>query len=93
MSISQENRLGDLIYSQILGAFRLISDPMVTSYIQTLGNRLLASNYKSAINYRFLVINNPDINAFAAPGGIIGINSGIIQKTKTEAELAGVLAH
>ena len=66
---------------------------MVTSYIQTLGNRLLASNYKSAINYRFLVINNPDINAFAAPGGIIGINSGIIQKTKTEAELAGVLAH
>ena len=93
MSISQENRLGDLIYSQILGSFRLISDPMVTSYIQTLGNRLLASNYKSAINYRFLVINNPDINAFAAPGGIIGINSGIIQKTKTEAELAGVLAH
>ena len=93
MSISQENKLGDIIHSQILGSFKLVSDPMINNYIQDLGNKLLVSNYRNTINYRFLVIDNPDINAFAAPGGIIGINSGIIQKTKTEAELAGVLAH
>ncbi len=93
MSISQENKLGDIIYSQILGSFKLVSDPMINSYVQALGNKLLASDYKNTINYRFLVIDNPDINAFAAPGGIIGVNSGIIKKTKTEAELAGVLAH
>ena len=93
MSISQENKLGSIIYSQILGSFNLISDPLITSYVQMLGNRLLVSDYNSPIKYRFLVANNPTINAFATPGGVIVINSGLIRKTKTEAELASVLAH
>lgn len=93
MSISQENRLGDIIYSQILGSFKLINDPMVTSYIQKLGNRLLISDHNNSINYRFLVANDLSINAFATPGGIIVINSGVILHTKSEAELASVLAH
>ena len=58
-----------------------------------LGNRLLISDYNSPIKYRFLVANNPSINAFATPGGVIVVNSGLIRKTKTEAELASVLAH
>ena len=93
MSIAQENKLGGIIYSQILGSFNLINDPLITSYIQMLGNRLLISDYNSPIKYRFLVANNPSINAFATPGGVIVINSGLIRKTKTEAELASVLAH
>jgi len=93
MSISQENKLGDIIYSQILGSFNLISDPLITSYVQMLGNRLLVSDYNSPIKYKFLVANDASINAFATPGGVIVINSGLIRKTKTEAELASVLAH
>ena len=93
MSIAQENKLGGIIYSQILGSFNLINDPLITSYIQMLGNRLLISDYNSPIKYRFLVANNPSINAFATPGGVIVVNSGLIRKTKTEAELASVLAH
>ena len=93
MSISQENRIGDIIYSQILGSFKLVNDPLVTSYIQKLGNRLLISDYNSSINYRFLVANESTINAFATPGGVILLNSGVILHTKTEAELASVLAH
>ncbi len=93
MSVSQENKLGEIIYSQILGSFDLVSDPLITSYIQMLGNRLLVSNSNSLIRYRFLVINHPSINAFATPGGVIAINSGVIQKTNSEAELASVLAH
>ena len=93
MSISQENRLGEIIYSQILGSFNLIYDPLITGYVQMLGNRLLISDYSSSIKYRFLVANHPSINAFATPGGVIVINSGVILKTKSEAELAGVLAH
>lgn len=58
-----------------------------------LGNRLLMSNNSSSIKYRFLVVNHPSINAFATPGGVIVINSGVILKTNSEAELASVLAH
>ena len=93
MSISQENKLGEIIYSQILGSFDLISDPLITSYVQMLGNRLLISDYSSSTKYKFLVVNHPSINAFATPGGVIVINSGVILKTKSEAELAGVIAH
>jgi predicted Zn-dependent protease len=93
MSISQEKKLGDIIYSQILGSFNLINDPIVTSYIQMLGNRLLMPDNSSSIKYRFLVVNSPSINAFATPGGVIAINSGVILKTSSEAELASVLAH
>ena len=93
MSVSQENKLGDIIYSQILGSFKLISDPIITNYIQMLGNRLLISNHNSATKYRFLVADHPSINAFATPGGVIVINSGVILKTSSEAELASVLAH
>ena len=93
MSISQENKLGEIIYSQILGSFDLISDPLITGYIQMLGNRLLISNHNSATKYRFLVADHPSINAFATPGGVIVINSGVILKTSSEAELASVLAH
>ena len=93
MSISQENKLGDIIYSQILGSFKLIDDPLITGYIQMLGNRLLISDYNSSIKYRFLIANHNSINAFATPGGVIVINSGLITKAKTEAELASVIAH
>ena len=49
MSISQENKLGGIIYSQILGSFNLISDPLITSYVQMLGNRLLVSDYNLSL--------------------------------------------
>ncbi|MDA9181253.1 M48 family metalloprotease [Gammaproteobacteria bacterium] len=93
MSVSQEKKLGDIIYSQILGSFNLINDPVITNYIQMLGNRLLIPDNSSYIKYRFLVVNHPSINAFATPGGVIVINSGVILKTSSEAELASVLAH
>ena len=93
MSISQENKLGEIIYSQILGSFNLISDPLITGYVQMLGNRLLIADYSSSTKYKFLVANHPSINAFATPGGVIVINSGTILKTKSEAELASVIAH
>ena len=93
MSVAQENKLGAIIYSQILGSFDLITDPIITSYVQMLGNRLLISDYNSSTKYRFLVANHPSINAFATPGGVIVINSGVILKTNSEAELASVLAH
>ena len=93
MSISQENKLGDIIYSQILGSLNLVNDPLVTSYVQNLGNKLLISEQNNSINYRFLVADNLSINAFATPGGIIVINSGVILHTNSEAELASVIAH
>ena len=93
MSISQERKLGDIIYSQILGSFDLINDPIITSYMQMLGNRLLMADNSSSIKYRFLVANDSSINAFVTPGGVVVINAGVILKTSSEAELASVLAH
>ena len=93
MSVSQEKRLGEVIYPMILGDFSIIYDPLINNYIQSLGLKLIKSLKNNKLQYKFIVINNKRINAFAAPGGIIVLNSGLINATKSESELVGVLAH
>ena len=93
MSVSQEKRLGEVIYPMILGDLSIIYDPIINNYIQFLGSKLVKSLKDNKLQYKFIVINNNRINAFAAPGGIIVLNSGLINATKSESELVGVLAH
>lgn len=68
-------------------------DALLTDYINALGYRLVAYSPKSDQPFTFFVVRDGDINAFALPGGFIGINSGLITTTTTESELAAVLAH
>lgn len=68
-------------------------DALLSDYINTLGYRLVAYSPKSDQPFTFFVVRDADINAFALPGGFIGINSGLITTTTTESELAAVLAH
>jgi len=68
-------------------------DPEVLDYIQTVGEKLSSASDSSGQRYTFFVVNQPVINAFAGPGGYIGVNSGLILLSDEESELASVLAH
>ena len=66
---------------------------IVEKYINDLGQRLVRFSKRRNISYRFKVVNDPSINAFAIPGGYCYVNLGLIQLAETESELAGVMAH
>jgi len=89
----QAQQLGHSIFQTLQTAMQLNEDPIINDYIQTLGNRLVATHRTNPLSYHFFLVKEPKINAFALPGGYIGINTGLILQTETESELAGVLAH
>ncbi len=93
LSLSQENRLGRELIREVRMRLPLERDPEVRSYIQELGHRLLAHADGPEFHYQFFVVDSPAINAFAMPGGNVGINSGLILRTRSESELGGVMAH
>ena len=93
ISPTYERRLGQMFLKQVRQFSRIISDPEVESYIKSLGYNLTSHTDDNEQPFQFLVIDNPTINAFAGPGGIIGINSGVILNSGSESELAGVVAH
>ena len=88
-----ERRLGQAFLSQVRKQADIVSDPEVNTYIESIGYRLVSQSDNNEQQFTFFVINDPLINAFAAPGGIVGINSGVILNAGTESELAGVMAH
>ena len=93
ISPTYERRLGQMFLKQVRRFSSIISDPEVESYIQGLGHNLSSHTDNVEQPFIFFVVNNPTINAFAGPGGMIGINSGVILNSGNESELAGVIAH
>lgn len=71
----------------------VIDDPLISDYIQELGDSLVKKSSAAGQNFTFFVIDAPTINAFAGPGGHIGVYSGLILVTQSESELASVIAH
>jgi predicted Zn-dependent protease len=71
----------------------VVDDPLLDDYINDLGYRLAANCGKPKVHFAFFIAKDPEINAFAAPGGYIAVNSGLITITQSESELAGVIAH
>lgn len=93
ISIAEERAIGEVFMRQIRSRMKLVDDPEVEEYVQSLGYRLVSQSDSQYFGFTFFVIDNPAINAFAAPGGYIGINSGLVTGSDTESELASVLAH
>ena len=93
ISPSYERRLGQMFLKQVRHFSRIIDDPEVESYIQALGYNLSSHSDNTEQPFTFFMIDNPVINAFAGPGGMIGINSGVILNSESESEFAGVIAH
>ncbi|GAB4511590.1 MAG: M48 family metallopeptidase [Sulfuricaulis sp.] len=93
ISPAQERKLGEDLMRQARRSLAFMNDPEINEYIQSLGQRLVSHSDNPRQDFRFFVINNPTINAFAVPGGFIAVHTGLILATQNEAELASVLAH
>lgn len=93
LSLKQEKKIGDQFLRYTRRNVDLINDPEVEAYIQALGERLVSYLDKAEHEYTFFVVNSAQINAFAVPGGYIGINAGLIIAADNESELASVIAH
>ena len=90
---SQEAQLGRRVMTQLRSAGAVMDDPIVTEYIQTLGARLAGHANDGDHRFEFFMVDDDGINAFALPGGFIGVNSGLVLASERESEVAGVLAH
>lgn len=93
LSPSEEERLGEAFMRELRARITIVDDPEVTDYIQALGYRVASRSEAPNTRFRFFVVESPAINAFAAPGGFIGFNAGLILATEAESELAAVVAH
>lgn len=93
LSIAQEQAFGDAYLRIIRSQKNTVTDPVLTDYIQQLGNDLVAHANDVAMPFTFILINNPEINAFAFFGGHVALNTGLFLHAQTESELASVMAH
>jgi predicted Zn-dependent protease len=93
ISPQQEYKIGQSFYWRLQQSVELVEDPEVNSYLQSLGFRLVAGSDAPSLPFTFFMVPDPSVNAFAAPGGFIGINSGLILTSQREDEVASVMAH
>lgn len=84
---------GAAMLRQMRALNMVLDDPMLDDYINDLGYRLVSGSEKPKEHFQFFIASDNIINAFAAPGGYIAVNSGLIIITNSESELAGVIAH
>jgi beta-barrel assembly-enhancing protease len=95
--IQDDVKLGNDAAREVERQFPILNDAETTRYIENVGQRLVAaipSQFQQpAFNYRFKVVNASDINAFALPGGPMFVMRGMIEASKNEGEMAGVMAH
>lgn len=94
LSPQMERRLGESIMQDIRWRDpSFVDDPEISSYLGQIGARLVAANPAADVTFEFFAIRDPSLNAFALPGGHIGVHTGLIVAAQSESELAGVLAH
>lgn len=94
LPLSTEKKIGQRIMNEIRNGDPLyLDDPDVETYLNQLGNRLAAVSDDAAIGFFFFPVGDPSINAFAMPGGYIGVHTGLLLAAQSESELAAVLAH
>lgn len=92
-TIEDEIKLGKEFYDKLNKSNVIIHDQKVNTYINQIGNKILAQSQKVPFDFRFSVINSSAINAFATPGGYVYLNRGLIDLVEKESELAAVVGH
>ena len=92
LSLADQRSLARAFMKSVRKALPVIEDPVLDDYIQSLG-RDLAQQSGAVAGYRFFLINQPSVNAFAGPSGQIGVFAGLVLAAETESELAAVVAH
>jgi beta-barrel assembly-enhancing protease len=93
MSAKDEKALGQSWLKSFRGSVILESDPIIFEYLENLLFRLASYSQLNDKDLHLVVVRNPNINAFAVPGGVIGVNSGLLLYAETEGQLASVLSH
>jgi beta-barrel assembly-enhancing protease len=89
----EEIAIGRELASTLLGAAPLMNDARVQRYVNNVGRWLAAQSERPDLPWQFGVLDAPQLNAFAVPGGTIFITRGLLERMRSEAELAGVLGH
>ena len=93
LSLAEERTLGLEWLQGLRGSVKMLKDPQTQHYLENLLTTLAQASELLDRTLYPIIIDNPSLNAFAAPGGIIGINTGLILKARSEGELSAVLAH
>lgn len=93
VSEAQEIAIGRREDPKVKTQYGAYDDPALQDYVNGIGQRLAKASHRPELEYHFLVVDSPEVNAFALPGGYIYITRGILSYLNSEAELAGVLGH
>ena len=93
VSIEQEYAMGQQFLSNIRRGAPTISDPLLNAYLESVTYKLASRSQLQDHRLSFIIIDSEALNAFAAPGGIIGVNTGLFLNAQSEAEFASVMAH
>lgn len=93
MSETKEIELGDKYDRTVKSKFGTYTDPELQAYIEQVGQKLATQSHRPNLKYRFTILDSPEVNAFAVPGGHIYITRGLLAYLNSEAELAAVIGH
>ncbi|MBL8178752.1 MAG: M48 family metalloprotease [Bryobacterales bacterium] len=91
-SIEKEIAMGKAYAQDIERQAKIVDDPVIAEYVNRVGQNLVR-NSDAKVPFTIKVIDSEEVNAFALPGGFFFVNSGLIMRAESEAELAGVMAH
>jgi beta-barrel assembly-enhancing protease len=91
ISVEEEWQLGNQLAADIARQVRVVNDP--TGYIDRVGKRIVAQTPMANMPWQFHLVQDPEINAFAIPGGHVYVNTGLVNVARNASELAGVMSH
>ena len=93
VNIEREKKIGQGLYQELLDRNLIETNPLLNNYINEIGARLLSGLDHRVREYQFFLVKDASVNAFAAPGGYIGIHAGLVYQAQTLHQLASVMAH
>lgn len=93
ISDKDEHAIGEAVSRNVIAELGVYQDAAVTKYVTLVGTLLAQASERPTLEWKFIVLDTDGVNAYAAPGGFIHITRGALALIKSEAELAGVLAH
>ena len=93
LSEDEETELGRNSHIQVMKSYRAYQDPKLLQYVTEIGEKLAAVSHRKELIYHFTILDSPQVNAFAIPGGYIYLTRGMLAYLGSEAELSGVLGH
>lgn len=93
MSEQQEIQQGAQAHKEVLQEYGVVDDPALQAYVGRIGKTLAAKSHRPNLDWHFTVVDSPEVNAFALPGGYVYVTRGIMAYLNSEAELAGVVGH